>query len=378
MAYSWDDLAALSLARQFPKVAGRGAAAVAQTVARIGPIQAQTARSPFLGLAARIPGVRLEDICAAYDELLIVRGSNIRGTVHTCTPPDHALLEAATRIGQRALWARMLKLKATTLEQVWEGMEDYARDDWRTPQELLVHLRRWLERHDPTATPAIDTTAGRYLGFGHGGLLRKPLKGGWQAQGAPGYRTASVLLGDRSAVLADPHGALDAIVRRHLSAYGPASRHDIAWWSGLGLRVVDAALTRVAGQTTGQQGPDGRIYHDLLDVPAAADPPDIRLLPEFDALLCGYDPKARDRFVSAKHYRRLWFQDNGALLAPMLYDGRLSGYWRLFGAGSKRSCEVAWFAGTRRPRKSELDGAVAALEAAYGVTVMGVTITRDP
>ena len=62
----------------------------------------------------------------------------------------------------------------------------------------------------------------------------------------------------------------------------------------------------------------------------------------------------------------------------MLYDGRLSGYWRLFGAGSKRSCEVAWFAGTRRPRKSELDGAVAALEAAYGVTVMGVTITRDP
>ena len=126
MAYSWADLAALSLARQFPKVTGRGAAAVAQTMARVGPIQAQTARSPFLGLAARIPGVRLEDICAAYDQLLIVRGSNIRGTVHTCTPQDHALLESATRIGQRALWPRMLKLKGTTLEEVWAGIEDYA------------------------------------------------------------------------------------------------------------------------------------------------------------------------------------------------------------------------------------------------------------
>lgn len=154
----------------------------------------------------------------------------------------------------------------------------------------------------PSTPPPAFTSAS-----GTRGLLRKPLKGGWQAQGAPGYRTASALLGDRSAVLADPDGALDAIVRRHLSGYGPASRHDIAWWSGLGLRVVDAALARLAGQTTGQQGPDGRIYHDLLDVLAATDPPDLRLLPEFDALLCGYDPKARDRFVSPKHYRRLWY-----------------------------------------------------------------------
>lgn len=378
MAYSWDDLAALSLARQFPSMQGRNAAAVAETVRRIGPIQAQTARSPFLGLAARIPSVTLQDICTAYDELLIVRGSNIRGTVHTSTPQDHALLEATTRVGQRALWARMLKLKATTLEELWDGIEDYARDDWRTPEELQEHVRRWLERHDPTAVAAIDSSAGRYLGFGHGGLLRKPLRGGWQTQGAPGYRTASALLGDRSAILADPDNALDAIVRRHLSAYGPASRHDIAWWSGLGLRVVDAALTRLAEETTGQQGPDGRIYHDLVDVPAPAGPPELRLLPEFDALLCGYDPKARDRFVSPKHYRRLWFQDNGALLAPMLCDGRLTGYWRLTGAGSGRSCIVAWFAGTRRPRKSELDGPVAALEAAYGVTVKDLTITRDP
>ncbi len=377
MACSWDDLAALSLARQFPLVEGRDAAAVAEAVRRIGPIQAQTARSPFVGLAARIPGVTLEAISAAYSELLIVRGSNIRGTVHTSTAPDHALLEVATRIGQRSLWSRMLKLEATTLEQVWDGIEDYAREKWRTPEELHAHLRRWLERHDPQATPAIGNSAGRYLGFGHAGLIRKPLTGGWQGQGAPGYRTAAALLGDRSAVLADPDGALDAIVRRHLSAYGPASRSDIAWWSGLGLRVVDAALGRLAGELTQLRGPEGRVYHDLADVPAPADPPGLRLLPEFDALLCGYDPKARARFVSPEHYRRLWFQDNGLLLAPLLCDGRLTGYWRLAGSGASRSCQVAWFAGTRRPSKSELEGPLAALEAAYGVTVTALTVNRD-
>jgi len=103
MACSWDELAALSLARQFPNLQGRDATAVAETVRRIRPIQAQTARSPFLGLAARIPGVTRADIFAAYDDLLIVRGSNIRGTVHTSTPTDHAVLEAATRVGQRTL-----------------------------------------------------------------------------------------------------------------------------------------------------------------------------------------------------------------------------------------------------------------------------------
>lgn len=378
MAFSWDDLAALSLARQFPNVEGRDAAAVAETVGRIGPIQAQTARAPFLGLAARMPGVTNEAISAAYDDLLIVRGSNIRGTVHTSTPHDHALLEAATRLGQRSLWARTLKLEATTLESVWDGIEDYARDDWRTPGELHSHLRNWLDRHDPKSRPALAASVGRYFGFGHGGLLRKPLAGGWQSQGAPGYRTAWALLGDRSAVLSDPDGAMDAIVRRHLSAYGPSGRHDIAWWSGLGLRVVDAARARLSDELTEREGPDGRIYHDLLDVPTPSDPPSLRLLPEFDALLCGYHPKARGRFVSPEHHRQLWSEGNGMLRAPLLCDGRLTGYWRLSGSGRKRACEVAWFAGNRRPKKSELEVPVAAIEAAYAVTVTGVTTTRDP
>lgn len=316
-------------------------------------------------------------VTAAYEDLLIVRGSSLRGTVHSSTPDDHRLLEVATRVGQRALWARTLKLDAATLNQVWDGIEEYAREDWRTPDQLLTHLRTWLGRHDPGASPSLGTTAGRYLGFGHGGLVRRPLKGGWQSQGAPGYRTASALLGDRAAVLADVDGAIDALVQRHLSAHGPASRQDIAWWSGLALRVVDAALARLAGELTEQEGPDGRRYHDLLNTSAPADPPSVHLLPEFDALLCGYDPKARDRFVTSEHHRRLWSQGNGPLLAPLLCDGRITGFWRLAGSGTKRFCEVTTFAGTRRPRKAELDGPVAAVEAAYGVTVTGVTITRE-
>jgi len=260
---------------------------------------------------------------------------------------------------------------------VWEGVEEYARDDWRTPDELLAHLRSWLDRHDPNARAAIDNSAGRYLGFGHGGLLRMPLTGGWQSQGAAGYRAASILLGDRSAVFADPDGAVDATARRHLSAYGPASRHDIAWWSGLGLRVVDSALGRLAGELTEREGPDGRIYHDLLEAPAPADPPSLRLLPEFDALLCGYDPQG-SRPV----------RQRGALPAAVVPEQRdaagpaavrRSAHRQLAAdrLGDQTILRGRLVRRPRRPKKSELDGPLAALQAAYGITVTSVTISRE-
>ena len=171
---------------------------------------------------------------------------------------------------------------------------------------------------------------------------------------------------------------MDALVRRHITSYGPSSRRT----SPGGPGSVCASWTRVWSawrdeDLTETTGPDGRAYHDLADPPPPIELAGARLLPEFDALLCGYDPKARERFVAPEHYRRLWFQANGMLLAPLLLDGRLSGYWRVPGSGSSRPCEVSYFAGTRRPTKSELAEPVAALEAAYGIKVTKVSITRE-
>ena len=374
--HTWEDLAGRALARQFPDVPGRDVVSVARALHLIGPIQAQTARSPFLALAARMPGVTLATISAAYDAHRIVRGSNIRGTVHTSTPEDNALLEVATRLGQRALWQRTLKLGRTTLEDVWAGIEEFARDEWRTPAELSTHLGAWLAQHDPDAGADLDNQAGRYFGFGHGGLVRRPLSGGWQAQGAPGYRTAAAMVGDRTSTLADPEGSIDALVRRHLSSHGPSSRQDLSWWAGVGLRVVDASLDRLGDDLHSETGPDGRDYHDLHDAPPPRIPDGVRLLPEFDALFCGYDPKARARVVTPEHHQRLWISSNGMIPALLLVDGRVTGQWRLPGSGTKRPCEVTWFAGTRRPTKAELAEPVRALEAAYGVTVTGLTVTR--
>ncbi len=288
--------------------------------------------------------------------------------MHTSTPEDNALLEVATRIGQRTLWQRTLKLQRTTLEDVWAGIEDFARDDWRTPAELSAHLSAWLRAHDPDAGATLDNEAGRYFGFGHGGLVRRPLKGGWQSQGAPGYRTASSVVGDRTAVLADPDASMDALVRRHVASYGPASRHDIAWWAGVGLRVVDASLQRLADELDRRGGsgrpPLPRPGRRSVAPRAARASGCCRSSTPSSAA----STRRRDGASSTpEHYRRLWTHGNGMIPALLLVDGRITGEWRIPGAGTRRPCEVTWFAGTRRPTKAELAGPVSDLEAAYGI-----------
>lgn len=367
MALAWEELGAAALARQFPLEGGLdGPPDVAAAVAAMGPIQTQTARSAFLGLAARFAGMSRDAIRAAYEDGEVVRGSTIRGTVHTTTPQHFTVLGHATRVGQRRRWTQLLTMGDERVDALWAATEDFARE-WRTPAELQAHLVDWLREHDsPGAATRADTAAGRYLAFGHGALVRRPESGArWEGQGRPVYRTL------------DPTGpsSLTDVVRLHLSRHGPASRHDLAWWSGLPLRVVDEAVATL--DLVAEEGPDGRTYLDLPDAPTASAEPGVRLLPEFDALLCAYEPRARTRFVTPDHHARLWSSANGLVLPPLLVDGRITGHWRLSGSGRSRALEVTWFSGTRRPGRPELAGPVTAVEAALDISVTGVEVTRE-
>lgn len=364
MAVTWEDLAAAALARQFPDPDPDPAPDVAGRLAAIGPIQSQTARSPFLALAARFPGTTRDEITAAYESGAIVRGSTVRGTVHTATPEQYAALGAATRVGQRTLWQRMLRLEHSSLEELWDATEVFA-TSWRTTDDLEDHLHHWLVSHEGR-DDVPGQPAGRYLAFGHGGLVRRPVNGDWSGQGAPEYRTQRAVV---EATIGDA-------IELHLRHHGPSSRHDVAWWSGLGLRVVDQHLAEREGLTS-SAGPDGRTYLDVPGSPAPRTLEGVRLLPEFDALMCGYDPAGRERFAEPAHLTRLWIGANGLVLPPLLVDGRITGYWRATGSAKRRPLEVVWFAGTRKPRKAELHAPVAALEAALGITITDVTLTRE-
>src|SRR5690606_35070680 len=99
-------------------------------------------------------------------------------------------------------------------------------------------------------------------------------------------------------------------------------------------------------------------------------------LPEFDALLCGYEPKARDRFVTPEQHAALWHSANGLVRAPALHEGRLAGWWRLEGPARARRLVVTPLQGGVGPSEADLEPALVAACTAMGWEVSDIAIDR--
>ena len=379
-AYTWESLRRASLRRQFPTIRGRGRAAVRELIERVGPIQSQVARSPFVTVSSRLPGASYADIVAVHESYDVVRGSSLRGTVHTCVREQHPLVDTITRRTLEKFWLRQLKLERVSVAEVQAAMEVFATGEWRTPEELRAHLAEWVGDHDGEAARVAAGTPGIGRAFAHihSAMIRRPISGiEWEKQASPGYRVAADVLGvERSPWLEDPDAALVALVRQHLRAFGPANRRDIAWWSNDGLRNVDAALDALADEIVSRPGPDGVVYHDLADTPGrGGGDPGVRMLAEYDALIVGYDPKTRDRFLDPGHLPLVWLSENGTFSSAVLRDGQLCAAWKFDGSGPERAIEVAMFPGLAPLDASDLADQIAALEAALAITITDVTIT---
>ena len=80
-----DELRCRTLSRRFPSIEGTEPEAVLELFNRLGPIQSQVPRAPFLAAASRLPGVSYKTINGLFDEHRLLKTSNLRGTVHTST-----------------------------------------------------------------------------------------------------------------------------------------------------------------------------------------------------------------------------------------------------------------------------------------------------
>ena len=101
-------------------------------IQRVGPIQSQAARAPYLAVAARLPGAARDAVTAAHESGALVRSTSLRGTVHTSTRDGHAALAAVSTRAQAALWRRTLRLDQQQLEEFWSELEGTTAFDWAT------------------------------------------------------------------------------------------------------------------------------------------------------------------------------------------------------------------------------------------------------
>jgi hypothetical protein len=147
-------------------------------------------------------------------------------------------------------------------------------------------------------------------------------------------------------------------VRRYLRAFGPATRADIAGWSG--LRVSDFAdaldtlepLRRLRDE-------DGR---ELLDLPRAPLPPPetrapVRFLPKWDNTLLAHADRRR---VLPEDLRKAVIAKNGDVTQTFLVDGLVAGSWTV---DKKGKVSVAPFAPLPRAARRDVEDESARLEA---------------
>ena len=374
MRLTEEDLAQRTLARQFPGLPGRDAAAVLELFRRLGPVQSQVPRSPFLTVASRLPGVDHAAVSGLFAGHALLKTSSLRGTVHTSGREHYPWLDAVARRTRAAAIRSQLRLHRMTPEELVAELEAFADDGWRHRDEIVAHARRWLLAHGEEVGAAAAGSLPESLFWGHSGLLRRPRDGRWERRTDVHHRRARAV--DPGLALPSFEEALTGLVRVHLAALGPATRQDLAYFHGTGLTAVDTAVRRLGGEVLHLEGPDGEDHLDLAGAPTVATGDlGVRLLPEFDALLVGYHGRHRTRFLSADQLEQVWAKVNGQFAPVVLRQDRLVGTWRtVAGRGRRARVEVTAFPGCRPPAEDELTEPVAAVAAVLDLEVEEVRV----
>ena len=367
-----DELRRRTLQRQFPMINGTDPESVLELFTRLGPIQSQVPRAPFLAVSSRLPGVSYSTIRDLFEQHRLLKTTNIRGTVHTSTREHFAMLDAVARRTRAAQLRNYLKLDRVTPEEIAAEAEAFTFTEWRARADIVAHLRAWLSEREPEGSASRETVSDSLL-WGHSGLLRRPRDERWDKRTDIFHQRARSVVPDMSQH--EFEDALAALVRVHLSSYGPVTRDDLAFFFGTSLAAVDTAVKALGENVVRLPGPDRDDYLDLAEPPSEGEEdPGLRLLPEFDGLLVGYAGKHRTRFLEDYQLPAIWAKVNGLFTPIVLYGGRIVASWKTISRSSRTAIQVRMLDPHPRLAEDLFDDAILATEAALAVKVADLQV----
>ncbi len=300
-----------TLARQL--LLERAEIPVAAAVERLGGIQAQEARPPFVGLWTRLAGFRAEDLHSLLHKRTLVRATFLRATLHVVSARDYARFRAAIQPvltdAQRVLGTRAKGLDIEAVLPVATALfADRPRD--------FNELRSLLQAEFPDVND-------RALGYSvrtRLPLVMVPTDDRWAFPSVAAFTLAADWLDEP---LSDDDSP-DELVRRYLAAFGPATAADVQAWSG--LKGIKQVLARLRPDLVTLLDEQGRELFDLPDAPRPAGdtPAPPRFLPEFDNLVLSHADRTR---VIADEHRGHVVTKNLRVRASVLHDGFVCGIW---------------------------------------------------
>ncbi len=278
----------------------------ARAIERLGALQAQWVPSPYIALWSRLEGFGRDQLTRSLRREQVVKAALMRGTLHLVSARDYPLYVTALQ-KELAPWSNG---RAKPEPELVAAVRAYVRREPRSSRELVAFLEErrgsageienrrdlaWL-RHLIPLEPTPDAAE---WGFVRGVRFR-----------AAGFRRPP---------LAE---SLAHLVKRYLAAFGPATRADLAAWSGQLLKTLDPALESLRLRRFVDE--EGR---ELIDLPRAplADGDErapVRFLSRWDELLIAHAD--RRRVLPEEHaVRKLVLGGASAVLV----DGFVAGTW---------------------------------------------------
>jgi hypothetical protein len=326
---------------------GREEAGVVDAVERLGAMQAQEPRPPFIGLWSRVEGFDPADLRAALHKRSLVRAMTMRATLHLMSAADYRAVRAALEpVMATAMKVLKGRAEGLDLKTVLPAARSFLEDGPRTFAEIRDHLAALF--------PEVDERALGYAVRTRMHLVMVPTDDRWAFPATSAFTLAEEWLG----APVEPGASPQELVRRHLAAFGPASAADVQAWCG--LTGMAAVLEEMRPGLRAFRTEAGR---ELLDLPDATRPDEdvpapARLLPEFDSLVLAHADRTR---VIADEHRAGLVTRNLRVRATFLWDGFAAGTWTAQRTRGTATLTLTPFARLPRGATKALEGEAEAL-----------------
>jgi DNA glycosylase AlkZ-like len=289
----------------------------ARAIERVGALQAQWSSAPYVALWTRLEGFGVSQLERALARKSVVKGTLMRSTLHLVSSADYPVFAAAIVGARRPKVERLfsvnldvvadrLRLATTEPPRTWDG--------WR---ELMIGLAGRSPK--PGGIWPLWTVA-----FMHARLVHLPPSGTYSFYRGAHFIPFDEWVGGPPPVLAEP---MRHLVRRYLSAFGPATIDDMTSWMGVPTSAVRSVLDE-APRTFRDEA--GRLLYDVprAPLPSGDTPAPVRLLPKWDSSLLAYSPAERARILPER-YRKRVIAPNGDVAQTILVDGFVAGTWKV-------------------------------------------------
>jgi hypothetical protein len=281
-------------------------------------LQAQVPGDPYVALWTRIVDLDPAEPSGMLERRETVRAPLHRATIHLATADDalamypliRPVLERMYRSGSP--FGRALAAEGTDPAPAMVlASELLAERPYTRAQLRAVFAERF---------PDADANALSYAATLLLPLVQSTPRGLWQRSSGPAFARLDAWLGREIPATGD----IDALVRRYLGAFGPASAMDMQAWCG--LTRLGEVFERLRPELVTFRAGSGRELFDLPEAPRPdpETPAPVRFLPQYDNVLLGHADRSRivPPEVLGRPYPQLW-------VGSFLVDGLASGLWRI-------------------------------------------------